>query len=102
MDSETKEVEQELAIKVENEDQAVDIAQMAPAFQAEDSDTKEVEQELAIKVENEDQAVDIAQMAPAFKAEDSAQAGASTQEIPHPPTLADTTASKSYTRSATP
>ena len=67
-----------------------------------DSETKEMKQELAIKVEDEDQAVDVAQMAPAFQAEGSAQAGGSTQEHPLPPTLAEMTASKSYTRSATP
>lgn len=37
MESETKEVKQEVAVKVENEDQAVEIAQVAPAFQAEGS-----------------------------------------------------------------
>ena len=37
MDSETKEVKQVPAIKEEEEDQALDIAQIAPAFQAEGS-----------------------------------------------------------------
>ena len=37
MDSHTKEVKQEIAINVEDEDQAVDVAQKATAFQAEGS-----------------------------------------------------------------
>ena len=66
-----------------------------------DSETKEVKHDIAIKVEDTDQAVDVAQVAPAFQAEGSAQAGASTQENSHPPTLAEIQASKSYTRAAT-
>lgn len=67
-----------------------------------DSESKEVKQDITLKTKNEDPAVDIAQVAPAFQAEGSAQAGGSTQENPHSPTLAEMTASKFYTRAVIP
>ena len=60
-----------------------------------DSESKEVKQEIPLDMEDEDPAVDIAQVAPAFQADCSAQAGGSTQENPHSPTLAEMTASNS-------